>query len=85
MSPYVKAVGVSRNQSAEQHVAICETIIKGLTDNPAFPDPPVDMKTLQAAVDGLRAALAAQAHGGMAATAAFLAHGNRPESSPPHA
>ena len=69
MSTYVRAVGVSRNQSAEQLVAICEGIIKGLTDNPAFPNPPVDLKTLQAAVDGLSAALAAQVHGGMAATA----------------
>jgi hypothetical protein len=69
MSPYVRAVGVSRNQSAEQLVATCEGIIKGLTDNPAFPNPPVDLKTLQAAVDGLSAALAAQVHGGMAATA----------------
>jgi hypothetical protein len=50
MSPYVRAVGVSRNQSAEQLVAICEAIIKGLTDSPAFPNPPVDLKTLRAAV-----------------------------------
>jgi hypothetical protein len=50
-------------------VATCEAIIKGLTDNPAFPNPPVDLKTLRAAVDGLSAALAAQVHGGMAATA----------------
>jgi hypothetical protein len=69
MSPYVRAVGVSRNQSAEQLVATCEGIIKGLTDNPAYPNPPIDLKTLQAAVDDLCAALAAQAHGGMAATA----------------
>ena len=69
MSLYVRAVGVSRNQSAEQLVATCEAIIKGLTDNPAFPNPPVDLKTLRAAVDGLSAALAAQVHGGMAATA----------------
>jgi hypothetical protein len=40
-----------------------------LTDNPAYPNPPVDLKTLQAAVNDLNAALAAQAHGGKAATA----------------
>ena len=69
MSPYVRAVTLSRGQSAEQLVATCGGIIKGLTDNPAYPNPPVDLKTLQAAVDDMNAALAAQAHGGAAATA----------------
>ena len=69
MSQHIRAIDASRGQSAEQLVATCGAIIKGLTDNPAYPAPPVDLKTLQAAVDDLNAALAAQAHGGMAATA----------------
>ena len=69
MSQHVRAVDASRGQSAEQLVAFCGGIIKGLTDNPAYPNPPIDLKTLQAAVDDLNAALAAQAHGGTAATA----------------
>ena len=69
MSPYVRAVTLSRGQFAEQLVATCGGIIKGLTDNPAYPNPPVDLKTLRAAVDDLNAAVAAQVHGGTAATA----------------
>jgi hypothetical protein len=56
-------------QSAEQLVAMAGAIITGLTDNPAFPTPTVDLKTVQAAADDLNAALAAQVHGGAAATA----------------
>jgi hypothetical protein len=66
---HIRAVDASRGLSAEQLVAVCGGIIKGLTDNPAYPSPPVYLKTVQAAVDDLNAALAAQAHGGMAATA----------------
>jgi len=44
-------------------------IIAGLTDNPAFPSPTVDLKAVQAATDELKAALAAQPNGGPAATA----------------
>jgi hypothetical protein len=69
MAPFVRAVALSRGQSAEQLVAACGGIIKGLTDNPAYPNPPVDLKTLQAAIDDLNAAIAAQPHGGKAATA----------------
>jgi hypothetical protein len=53
----------------EQLFAICGGITEGLTDNPAYPSPPVDLKTVQAAVDDLKAALAAQLNGGPAATA----------------
>ena len=56
-------------QSAEQLVTMAGAVITGLTGNPAFPAPTVDLKALQAAADGLNAALAAQAHGGTAATA----------------
>ena len=53
MSRQVHALSETISQSAEQLVANCQGIIKGLTDNPAFPSPPIDMKTLQAAVDDL--------------------------------
>ena len=69
MSQQVRALSETKSQSAELLVANCQGIIKGLTDNPAFPSPPIDMKTLQAAVDDLNLAIAAQAHGGKAETA----------------
>jgi len=56
-------------QSAEQLVTMAGAIIAGLTDNPAFPSPTVDLKAVQAATDELKAALAAQPNGGPAATA----------------
>ena len=56
-------------QSAEQLVTMAGAVIAGLTNNPAFPNPTVDLKTLQAAADDLKATLAAQPHGGAAATA----------------
>jgi hypothetical protein len=55
--------------SAEQLVSMANGVIAGLTDNPSFPAPTVDLKTAQIAVDDLNAALAAQPHGGRAATA----------------
>jgi hypothetical protein len=62
------AVGF-RSQSAGQLAATAGGNITGLTGNPAFPSPPVELKIVQGAVDELNAALAAQAHGGPAATA----------------
>jgi len=56
-------------QSAEQLVTMAGAVVAGLTNNPAFPAPTVDLKTLQAATDDLNAALVAQAHGGAKATA----------------
>ena len=56
-------------QSAEQLITMAGAIIAGLTDNPAFPSPTVDLKAVQAATDELKAALAAQPNGGPAATA----------------
>jgi hypothetical protein len=58
-----------KKQSAEQLVTMAGAVVTGLTNNPAFPAPTVDLKTVQAAADSLNAALAAQAHGGTAATA----------------
>jgi hypothetical protein len=55
--------------SADQLVTMAGGVIAGLTNNPAFPDPTVDLKTVEIAVNDLNAALAAQAIGGTAATA----------------
>jgi len=44
-------------------------VITGLTNNPAFPAPTVDLNAVHAAADDLKAAVAAQVHGGTAATA----------------
>ncbi len=56
-------------QSAKQLVTMADAVITGLTGNSAFPAPPVEMKAVQEAADGHKAALAAQALGGSAATA----------------
>jgi hypothetical protein len=69
MNQQIRIADKFRRQSAEQLVAMAGAIISGLTDNPAFPAPTVDLKTVQAATDDLSAALAAQVHGGKAATA----------------
>jgi hypothetical protein len=58
-----------RKQSAEQIATMAGTVVIGLTNNPAFPAPTVDLKAVQAAADDLKAALAAQVQGGPAATA----------------
>jgi hypothetical protein len=69
MSPHIRIADGLRTQSAERLITTAGAIINGLTGNPSFPSPPVDMKTLQAAVDDLNAALAAQPQGGSSATA----------------
>jgi hypothetical protein len=46
MSPHVRIADRLTTQSAEQLVATAATIITGLTQNPAFPSPPVDLKTV---------------------------------------
>jgi hypothetical protein len=56
-------------QSAERLITTAGAIIDGLTGNPSFPSPPVDLKTVQAAVDDLNAAMAVQLNGGPSATA----------------
>jgi hypothetical protein len=55
--------------SADQLVTMAGGVIAGLTNNPSFPAPTVDLKTLETAVNDLNAALAARAIGGTAATA----------------
>ena len=69
MAPQIRIADGLRTQSAEKLIASAGAIITGLTGNPSLPSPPVDLKTVQDAVDDLSAALAAQAHGGTAATA----------------
>lgn len=44
-------------------------VLKCMTDNPAFPEPPVTMQALEAAINEFSASLAAQMQGGMMATA----------------
>jgi len=46
--------------SADQLVTMAGDIIAGLTNNPSFPAPTVDLKTLEAVVTDLNAALAAE-------------------------
>jgi len=58
-----------KKQSADQLIITAGAVITGLTNNPAFPAPTVDLKTVQAAADDLKDALTAQPHGGAAATA----------------
>ncbi len=55
--------------SAEQLVVLAGAVITGLTGNAAFPAPTVDLKAVRTAADSLNEALAAQPHGGAAATA----------------
>jgi hypothetical protein len=69
MSYRIRIVGGFGKQSPEQLVIMADSVITGLTNNPAFPAPTVDLNAVQAAADDLKAAVAAQAHGGTAATA----------------
>ena len=69
MSQHIRIAARLKGQSAEQLVAMAGAVIAGLTNNPSFPTPTVDLKAVQAAADDLNTALAAQAHGGTAATA----------------
>jgi hypothetical protein len=69
MFPKIRIADGLRTQSAERLITTAGAIINGLTGNPSFPSPPVDLKTVQAAVDDLSAAMVAQAKGGPAATA----------------
>ena len=69
MSPKIRIADGLLTLSAERLITTACAIITGMTGNPAYPSPPVDLKTVQAAVDDLNAALAAQVNGGRAATA----------------
>ncbi len=69
MSQHLGIADGLRSKSAEQLATTAGGIITGLTGNPAFPTPPIELEAVQAAVDELKAAMAAQALGGTAATA----------------
>ena len=69
MSHRIRIAGGFGKQTPEQLVITADAVISGLTNNPAFPAPTVDLKAVQTAADDLKAAVAAQAHGGTAATA----------------
>ena len=69
MFPKIRIADGLRTQSTERLITTAGAIIKGMTGNPSFPSPPVDLQTVQAAVDDLSEALVAQANGGRAATA----------------
>ncbi len=69
MSQRARVADRLKTQSAEQLVTMAGAVITGLTNNPAFPAPTVDLKAVQTAIDDLNAALAAQSHGRSAATA----------------
>jgi hypothetical protein len=58
--------------SVDQLVTMAGGIIAGLTNNPAFPAPSVDLKTIEIAVDDLKTALAAQSIGGTAPMADWV-------------
>ncbi len=69
MSQHVGIADGLRSKSAEQLATTAGGIIAGLTGDPAFPTPPIELEAVQTAVDELKAALSAQALGGTAATA----------------
>jgi hypothetical protein len=69
MAQRIRIADRLKSQSAEQLITTAGAVISGLTNNPAFPVPTVDLKAVQTAADDLNVALAAQLHGGMAATA----------------
>ena len=61
MSYRVRVADRFNKQSAEQLVTMAGAVITGLTNNPAFPTPTVDLKAVQGAAEDLKAALSAQA------------------------
>jgi hypothetical protein len=69
MSPRVRAVIGFKRFTDPQLVTTGRGVVKEMKDNPNFPNPPEELKTLESAVEELSAALAAQVQGGTAATA----------------
>ena len=69
MSPNVRPLAGFRNMADQQLVTTAGAVVKEMTGNANFPNPPVDLKTLETAVDDLSAAIAAQVQGGTASTA----------------
>ena len=69
MSPEIRILMGYKKQTDAQLAASAGAVIKGLTGNPAFPNPAVDLKDAQAALDELNVAIAGQPNGGLAGTA----------------
>ena len=69
MPQHIRIADRLKSQTAEQLVTMAGAVITGLTNNPAFPAPTVDLNAVHAAAEDLKAAVAAQVHGGTAATA----------------
>src|SRR5258706_14260539 len=62
----IKTVGLASLLGAPL-IAVAQAVWTGLTGNPAYPNPSVDLAVLKAAVDGYTAALAAALDGGKTA------------------
>jgi hypothetical protein len=69
MSEHIRIMDGFKTLSDPELVATAETVVKGTTDNPAIPNASEEVKALEGAVVELKAAMAAQAQGGTAATA----------------
>ena len=69
MSPRVRAGAGFKKFTDPQLITTGRGVVKEMKDNPNFPNPPEELKTLESAVEELSAALAAQVQGGTAATA----------------
>ena len=69
MSPQVRAIAGFKRFTDPQLITTGRGVVKEMKDNPNFPNPPEELKTLESAVEELRAALAAQVQGATAATA----------------
>jgi len=69
MSPRVRAIAGFKRFTDPQLITTGRGVVKEMKDNPNFPNPPEELKTLESAVEELRAALAAQVQGATAATA----------------
>ena len=67
-TPHVRVLQNLKRQTDAQLIASADAV-KGPNGNPAYANPPVDLKAAQAAVDSLNAAIAAQPSGGPPATA----------------
>ena len=66
--PHIKALTGFKKLNESQLVATASSVIKGMTNNPAFATPPVDLAAVQTVIDELNAAIAAQVDGGPSST-----------------
>ena len=55
--------------TADEILSRATAIYAGVNNNPAYPNPPIDMPTFKAAIDGLQSAIAEAADGGKKAIA----------------